>query len=105
MDIVSPILSFLLFVAFIPGVLVTLPSKTSSRRTVLLVHALLFTVTTAFVMRYYWINIKGYIEKFGNYGAVCPNGFVPHGDDCVPVGQATYNTDAGVVPEPSPSSP
>jgi hypothetical protein len=105
MDIVSPILSFLLFVAFIPGVLVTLPSKTSSRRTVLLVHALLFTVTTAFVMRYYWINIKGYIEKFGNFGAVCPNGFVPQGDDCVPTGHATYNTDAGVVPEPSPSSP
>ena len=105
MDIVSSVLSFFLFVAFVPGVLVTLPSKASPRRTVLLVHAILFTVVTTFVMRYYWVNIKGYLEKFGNFGAVCPNGFVQQGNDCVPTGRATYSTDSGKVPQPSESSP
>jgi len=105
MDIISSLISALLFVAFVPGVLVTLPSKSASRRTVLLVHMILFTVVTTFVMRYYWVNIKGYIEKFGNFGAVCPNGFVQQGNDCVPTGHATYSPDSGAVPQPSESSP
>ena len=105
MDLISSLISALLFVAFVPGVLVTLPSKSASRRTVLLVHMILFVVVTSFVMQYYWVNIKGYIEKFGNFGAVCPNGFVQQGDDCVPTGHATYSTDSGQVPQPSESSP
>jgi hypothetical protein len=105
MEIISSVLSALLFVVFVPGVVLTLPSKTSSRRTILIVHALLFTVVTSLVMRYYWVNIKGYIEKFGNFGAVCPNGFVQQGNDCVPTGHATYSTDSGKVPQPSESSP
>ena len=105
MELVSSILSALLFVAFVPGVLVTLPSKASPRRTVILVHAILFTVVTGLVMRYYWVNIKGYLESFGNFGPVCPNGFVQQGNDCVPTGRATYSTDSGKVPQPSESSP
>ena len=105
MDLVSPIISILLFMAFVPGVLVTLPSKTASRRTILLVHGLLFMVVTSVVMRYYWVNIKGYIESFGNFGPVCPNGFVQQGNDCVPIGRATYSTDSGKVPQLSESSP
>jgi hypothetical protein len=104
MDIVSPIISAILFVLFVPGVLVTLPSKTASRRTILLVHGLLFTIVTTLVMRYYWINIKGYIESFGNFGPVCPNGFVEQGNECVATGRPTYNPGAGVVPTPTETS-
>jgi len=111
MDLVSPLLSALLFVVFIPGVVVTLPSKTASRRTVLLVHTGLFVVVTTLVMRFYWHNIKGYVEQFGNFGAVCPNGYAPGTDptgidkaDCIPLGHQTYTAD-GRVPEPSESSP
>jgi hypothetical protein len=111
MDLVSPLLSALLFLLFVPGVVVTLPSKTASRRTVLLVHTAIFVVVTTLVMRFYWHNIKGYIEKFGNFGAVCPNGYAPGTDptgidkgDCIPVGHPTY-TAGGRVPEPSESSP
>jgi hypothetical protein len=112
MELVSTVLSALLFVAFLPGVLVTLPSKSSPRSHVILVHAVLFTVATSLVMRYYWVNIKGYIEKFGNFGAVCPNGYAPVSDptgiakeECQPIGQPTYTAGTGSVPEPSPSSP
>jgi hypothetical protein len=105
MDLISPLISFLLFAAFVPGVLVTLPSKSSPRSHIVLVHAILFTVVTALVMRYYWVNIKGYIEKFGNFGPVCPNGFVEQGTDCVPVGHPTYTPGTGQVPAPSESSP
>jgi hypothetical protein len=104
MDIVSSVLSALLFMLFVPGVLVTLPSKTASRRTILLVHGLLFAVVTSLVMRYYWVNIKGYLEKFGNFGPVCPNGFAPQGDDCVATGGPTYNPGAGTVPTPTETS-
>jgi hypothetical protein len=105
MELISSVLSALLFVAFVPGVLVTLPSKASPRRTVILVHAVLFTVVTGLVMRYYWVNIKGYLESFGNFGPVCPNGFVQQGNDCVPTGGPTYSTDSGKVPQLSESSP
>ena len=42
-------------------------------------------------MKYYWHNIRGYMEKFGNYGPGCPVGYregvSPTGvADCVPVG-------------------
>lgn len=104
MEIVSSVLSALLFVAFVPGVLVTLPSKAASRRTILLVHGLLFTIVTSLVMRYYWVNIKGYIEKFGNFGPVCPNGFVEQGNECVATGGPTYNPGAGSVPTPTETS-
>jgi len=104
MDIVSSILSALLFIAFVPGVLVTLPSKTASRRTIILVHGLLFAVVTSLVMRYYWVNIKGYLEKFGNFGPVCPNGFVEQGNECVATGGPTYNPGAGSVPTPTETS-
>lgn len=105
MELVSSVLSALLFVALVPGVLVTLPSKTSPRAQIIIVHALLFTVVTSLVMRYYWVNIKGYIEKFGNFGAVCPNGHVQQGNDCVPTGHPTYTPGTGQVPAPSESSP
>jgi hypothetical protein len=70
-----------------------------------MVHALLFAVVTSFVMRFYWHNIKGYIEKMTNFGTVCPNGFVEQGGDCVPVGHPTYTPGTGQVPAPSESSP
>lgn len=83
--------------AFVPGVLIKLPPK-SSNMVVLVTHAVLFAVVTSLVMRYYWTQVKGYAEPFGNYGppnAPCPNGFAPGVNqgglpDCVPVGRATY---------------
>lgn len=104
MDIVSSIISALLFVAFLPGVLVTLPSKSAPRTQIIIVHAILFMVVTTLVMRYYWVNIKGYIEKFGNFGPVCPNGFVEQGNACVATGGPTYNPGGGVVPTPTETS-
>jgi hypothetical protein len=98
MDLISPLLSALLFLAFVPGVLVKLPEN-GSRTTVVLVHALLFTVTITLVMRYYWNVVKGYPESFMNYGGSndnpCPNGYAPGVNqgglsDCVPVGRKTY---------------
>jgi len=95
MDLVSALLSTLLFAAFVPGVLVRFP-KTGSFKTVLLVHSLAFAAVTSFVMNYYWTHKN---EFFGNYGPTCPNGHAPGTnqggkDDCVPVGQATYSPDS-----------
>lgn len=92
MDLVSTLLSALLFAAFVPGVLIRFP-KTASFKTVLVVHALAFAVVTSFVMNYYWTHKN---EFFGNYGPTCPNGHAPGTNqggqpDCVPVGQATYS--------------
>jgi len=78
-----------LFIAFIPGVVVTLPSKTSSKTTVLIVHALLFGFVLHAVMR----QLRH--EFFGNYGPLCPNGYISKGDECVAVGQATYDATTG----------
>lgn len=94
MDIVSLVLSTLLFAAFVPGVLVKLPPG-GSPAVVLVTHAVLFAVVVSLVMGYYWGTIKGFIERFGNYGPTCPNGYVPGvsqsgAPDCVPVGHATY---------------
>lgn len=94
MDVVSLVLSVLLFAAFVPGVLIKLPPG-GSPAVVLVTHAVLFAVVTSFVMKYYWTTIKGYIEMFGNYGPTCPNGYVVGVNqvgqpDCVPAGHATY---------------
>ena len=101
MDIVSALLSALLFAAFVPGVLVTLPSRSSSRKTTLLVHAVVFAFITSVVMRFYWYNIRGYVETMTTFGATCPNGFVEgksasgiNQAECVPIGHATYPADA-----------
>ena len=91
MDIISLVLSALLFATFVPGVLVKLPPGGSSN-VVVLTHAVLFAIVTALVMSYYW---TGRIELFGNYGASCPNGYVVGTNqmgkpDCVLAGRATY---------------
>ncbi len=86
MEFVSLILSALLFAAFVPGVLVTFP-KGGSKATVLVVHAVLFAVSSSLVMMWYW----GMRENMGNYGVTCPNGYTMTPDqNCVPVGHATY---------------
>jgi hypothetical protein len=102
MDLISGILSALLFAAFVPGVLIKLP-RNGSFKTVLLVHALLFAIVTSFVMNYYWHNIR---EKFGNYGPTCPNGYIPGANqggqaDCVPTGHVTYDPSTGVSNSPA----
>lgn len=94
MDLGSAIISALLFAAFVPGVLLRFP-KGSPFLTVVATHAILFAVVTSIVMRLYWTKIKGYVERFGNYGPTCPNGYVPGVNqggkpDCVPAGQGTY---------------
>jgi hypothetical protein len=95
MDLISSILSALLFVAFVPGVLVTIPSK-GSKATVLVVHAVLFAVVVSLVMQYYWSNIRGLVEGMGNYGVTCPNGYVMTPDEkCEPVGHPTADPGTG----------
>lgn len=96
MDIISLVISALLFAAFVPGVLITLPGK-ASRGTILVTHAVLFSITASVVMWFYWTQIR---ERFGNYGPTCPNGYVPGvsqsgAPDCVPSGHATYAVDTG----------
>jgi hypothetical protein len=87
MDVGSFVLSVLLFVAFVPGVLVRLPAK-GSAGTVLVVHAALFAVAASAVMTLYWRMREG----FGNYGPTCPNGYTKtEGGDCVPSGHQTYD--------------
>jgi Na+/melibiose symporter-like transporter len=98
MDLVSSILSALLFAAFVPGVLLSLP-KGGSKATVLVVHALLFAVVTQVVMWFYWTRIR---ERFGNYGPTCPNGYVPGKNqagqpDCIPTGHPTFNASAKLL--------
>ncbi len=91
MDLVSLLISSVLFYAFIPGVLVRFP-KHGSHRTVMLTHTVLFAITTSIVMSYYWTNFKGVFESMGNHGNQCPNGYVGQdGDKCVPAGHVTYN--------------
>ena len=76
----STLLAAALFVAFVPGVLVTLPTK-SSKWTILVVHGLLFAVVTHFVMHYYHKHIV-FREGFGNFGPSCPKSHYM-GDDNV----------------------
>jgi hypothetical protein len=66
--LVPVLISAVLFYAFVPGVLVTLP-KGASHKTTLLVHAVLFAVTTGLVMHLYRAH---FFEFFGNHGASCP---------------------------------
>jgi hypothetical protein len=96
MDYISVILSLILFAVFVPGTFFTFP-KHGSRMTVLAVHALAFVVVNTIVMRYYWVNVKGYVESMMNYGETCPNGFVPNTqrsginqEECIPAGHRTY---------------
>ena len=87
MDLISSIIAAVLFVAFVPGVLTRIPPG-GTKATVLVVHAILFSVVTSAVMYVYWHSR----ERFGNYGPTCPNGYkATEGGDCVPVGQATYS--------------
>ena len=97
-DLISSILTVVLFAAFVPGVLIRLPQH-GSRTTVLIVHAILFSIVSTFVVHFYWHNIR---ERFGNYGPACPNGYVMGSNqagqpDCVPVGHATYPATTGFV--------
>lgn len=86
MELISSILAAILFVAFVPGVLTRIPPG-GTKATVLLVHAVLFSVVTSVVMYLYW-NGR---ERFGNYGPTCPNGYkATEGGDCVAAGHATY---------------
>ena len=70
----SALIAIVLFAAFVPGVLTTLPSKSSGKWTILLVHGLLFAVVTHFVMQYYHRHIV-FREGFGNHGPTCPKGY------------------------------
>lgn len=86
-DIGSLAISAVLFAAFVPGVVVTLPGKGSGRNTILVVHAVLFSLTAMYAMKWYW-NMR---ENMGNYGVTCPNGYKMLPDQtCVPVGGPTY---------------
>ena len=94
MDLISLVLSALLFAAFVPGVLVTLP-KGESKMIVLGVHGVLFAVVAHFVMHYYWRYVR---EQYGNYGPTCPNGYVMTADkSCVPAGHATADPSAKLL--------
>lgn len=87
MDVGSLAISAVLFAAFVPGVVVTLPGKGSDRKVVLAVHAVLFSLVAMYAMKWYW-SMK---EHMGNYGVTCPNGYTMTPDqNCVPVGHATY---------------
>ena len=87
MDLISSILSALLFAAFVPGVIGRIPAG-GSHAAVLVTHAILFSLTTTAVMSIYW----SYRERFGNFGRKCPNGFrMTEDQNCVPTGHATYD--------------
>ena len=90
-----------LFVAFVPGVLVTLP-KGGSKWTILLVHGILFAIVTHYAMKYYHRNVV-FREGFGNYGPTCPNGHVMGEDSvCRPVGYPTASASTGFRMEGEP---
>ena len=48
------LVKIILFIAFVPGVLITLPSPSSDRYVILVVHAILYT----FVSMYVWSMMK-----------------------------------------------
>jgi len=78
------LLAAVVFYAFIPGVLVTLPSK-GSKLTINVVHALLFSVTM-----YYLMKVVKQYDYFGNHGpAGCPPSHTPGYKDekevCIPL--------------------
>ena len=89
MDLVSSIIGAVLFVAFVPGILTRIPPG-GTKATVLVVHAILFSLVTSFVMHVYW----RWREGFGNYGEICPNGYAKtESGDCIATGGPTYSLD------------
>lgn len=91
MDLLSLVLSTLLFAAFVPGVLGTYP-RGGSKATVLVTHAVAFAIVASIVMKMYW-SMK---ERMTNWGDRCPNGFImgmskDGKPDCVPAGGQTYD--------------
>ena len=89
------VLSGLVFAALMPGVLVTLPSKSSSKKMILLVHAVLFAVLLHILMRHLRY------ESFGLHGpASCPAGFEEShdaaGERCVPSAGTRQNPPGSV---------
>jgi predicted nucleic acid-binding Zn ribbon protein len=91
------LLSTVLFIAFVPGVLVKLPPK-AGVWTTLLVHGLLFSVILHFAMKWYHRNVV-FREGMGNYGPTCPNGYVMQADEsCVPSGKQTELVNTGFRP-------
>lgn len=96
MDLVSLLLSTLLFAAFVPGVLGTYP-KGATKATVLVTHALAFAIVATAVMKLYW----GMRENMSNWGDRCPNGYTmgvskDGKPDCVPTGGPTYQPIVGL---------
>ena len=90
----------LLFVGFIPGVLVTLPSKSSKKSTVYVVHALLFAFVLHLVMKSCYFAY----ESFANHGASgCPEGFIESikngREECVPLTGTRENPPSKLVPK------
>lgn len=90
----------LLFVGFIPGVLVTLPSKTAKKSTIYVVHALLFALVLHIVMK----SCSFAYESFGNHGASgCPEGFIESikngREECVPLSGTRENPPSKLVPK------
>lgn len=85
MDFFSLALSALVFTALVPGVVVTLP-RHGSRKTILLVHSLMFALALHLVLQMY----GHHLEKYMNYGpAGCPKGYTAGMNqggvmDCVP---------------------
>lgn len=81
----------LLFVTFVPGVVTTLPSKSSKRSTILIVHALLFVLVSQLVMSSFY-----FAESFANVGpASCPSGYVEGmkggKEECIPLSGTRQN--------------
>ena len=96
MDLVSLLLSTMLFTAFVPGVIGTFP-KGGSKATVLVTHAAAFAIVASIVMKIYW-SMK---ERMTNWGDRCPNGFTmgmskDGKQDCVPTGGPTYQPIGGL---------
>ena len=90
----------LLFVGFIPGVLVTLPSKNSKKSTIYVVHALLFAFVLHLVMKSCYFAY----ESFANHGASgCPEGFIESikngREECVPLSGTRENPPSKIVPK------
>lgn len=82
-----------LFVAFVPGVLVTLPPR-SSRNVVLAVHALLFVLvwhfTNKMVFRMIYEGFQNNNVPMNNAGVSNNNGGVPMNNGGVPMNNGGY---------------
>ena len=90
----------LLFVGFIPGVLVTLPSKGAKKTTIYVVHALLFALVLHLVMK----SCSFAYESFSVHGpSGCPEGFIESikngREECVPLSGTRENPPSKIVPK------